>query len=155
MTDVIVTFEFGLFFALLPLRQPEKWKLKKNIWRYHRLHKCTKNHNHMLYCSWDMARDTCNCFFHFGLFFALLPPNSPKNQNFKKMKKVPGDIIILHMCTKNYDWMAYGSWDMVCDRQTDRRMDGREKWHIEVGAPPYNRHETAFFHLRPNYPLNY
>ena len=25
--------------------------------------------------------------FHFGLFFALLLPNSPKNENFKKMKK--------------------------------------------------------------------
>ena len=35
--------------------------------------------------------------FDFGLFFALLPPNSPKNINFKKMKKnPPGDIIILH-----------------------------------------------------------
>ena len=53
---------------------------------------------------------------HFGLFFALLPPNSPKNQNFEKMKKTPGDIIILHMCTKNYDQMMYGSWDMVHDR---------------------------------------
>ena len=41
--------------------------------------------------------------FHFGLFFALLPPNSPKNQNFKNMKETPGDITILHMCTKNYD----------------------------------------------------
>ena len=47
--------------------------------------------------------------FHFGLFFALLPPNSLKNQNFEKMKKMPGDIIILHMCTKNYDQMMYGS----------------------------------------------
>ena len=46
---------------------------------------------------------------HFGLFFALLPPNSPKNQNFEKMKKTPGDIIILHMCTKNYDQMMYSS----------------------------------------------
>ena len=27
--------------------------------------------------------------FHFGLFFLLYPPNSPKNQNLKKMKKVP------------------------------------------------------------------
>ena len=25
--------------------------------------------------------------FHFGLFFALLPPNSPKNEHFRKMKK--------------------------------------------------------------------
>ena len=30
-------------------------------------------------------------------------------QNFLKMKKVPGDIIILHMCTKNFDQMMYGS----------------------------------------------
>ena len=33
--------------------------------------------------------------FHFGPFSALLPPlpNSSKNENFKKMKKRPGDII--------------------------------------------------------------
>ena len=38
--------------------------------------------------------------FHFGLFFALLPPpNTPKNENLKKMEKTPGDI----MCDKNYD----------------------------------------------------
>ena len=34
---------------------------------------------------------------------------SPKNQDFLRMKKVPGDIIILHMCTKNYDHIMYGS----------------------------------------------
>ena len=32
------------------------------------------------------------------------------------MKKAAGYIIILHMCTKNYDQMMYGSWDMVRDR---------------------------------------
>ena len=47
--------------------------------------------------------------FHFGLFFALLPPNGQKNQNFLKMKKIPQDIIILHMHTTNYDHMMYGS----------------------------------------------
>ena len=40
--------------------------------------------------------------FHFGLIFSLLLPNSSKNK-FKKMKKKHGDIIIFHMCTKNYD----------------------------------------------------
>ena len=50
---------------------------------------------------WHMIHVIFN--FHFGLFFALSPPNSPKNQNFKKMKKLPGDIIILHMCTKNHN----------------------------------------------------
>ena len=36
-------------------------------------------------------------FCHFGLFLALLPPppNDPENQNFEKMKKLPGEFIIL------------------------------------------------------------
>ena len=37
---------------------------------------------------------------------------------------------------QNYDQMMYISWDMVCNRQIDRRTDGHKKWHIEVGAPP-------------------
>ena len=53
--------------------------------------------------------------FHFGPFFTLLPRKIPKNQNFEKMKETPGDIIILHMCTKHYDQMMYGSGDMVRD----------------------------------------
>ena len=38
--------------------------------------------------------------------FSLLPP---KNQIFVKMKKTPGDIIILHMCTKNDNHVMNGS----------------------------------------------
>ena len=34
--------------------------------------------------------------FHFDPFFTLSPTNSLKNQNIKKMKKAPGDIIILY-----------------------------------------------------------
>ena len=30
---------------------------------------------------------------------------------------MPGDIIILHLCTSNDSHMMYGSWDMECDRQ--------------------------------------
>ena len=55
------------------------------------------------------------------------------------MKKATGDIIILHMCTKNYDQMMHGSWDMVHDRQTDRRTEGQKKWHVKVGTPPKNK----------------
>ena len=44
-------------------------------------------------------------FSHFGIFFTLLPPNSPKNQNIKNMKQKSGDIITLHTCTKYYDQM--------------------------------------------------
>ena len=54
------------------------------------LHKCGKIHDHRIYCSWGNACDN----FHFGLYFSLLPSNSPKNEKFKTIKKTPGDIII-------------------------------------------------------------
>ena len=36
--------------------------------------KCTKNYDHMLYCSWDMMHDKCNCYFSFwAIFFHFIP----------------------------------------------------------------------------------
>ena len=63
-----------------------------------------------IWCMMDVI-----AIFHFGLFYALLPPNSPKHENFKKMKKRPGHIIILHKCTKNHYHMVYvpGIWCMM------------------------------------------
>ena len=43
---------------------------------------------------------------HFLSLFA--PPKNPKNQNFEKMEKIGGDIIILHKCNKNHSHMRYG-----------------------------------------------
>ena len=37
-------------------------------------HKCIKNHNCMLYCSWDMARDGYNCCFSFWAIFCHFTP---------------------------------------------------------------------------------
>ena len=37
-----------------------------------------------------------------------VPPKNPKNQNFEKMEKIAGDIIILHKCNKNHSHMRYG-----------------------------------------------
>ena len=51
---------------------------------------------------------------HFLPFYAT---NNVKNQNFEKMKKPPGDIIILHICTINDNYMMYGSWYMKHHRQ--------------------------------------
>ena len=50
-------------------------------------------------------------------FLPFYPPNNPKNQNFEKMRKTHGDIIILHMYTKNDNHMMYDSWDIERDRQ--------------------------------------
>ena len=44
-------------------------------------------------------------FCHFEPFFALLPPNNLENQNFEKMKKASGYVIISHMCTKSENHM--------------------------------------------------
>ena len=54
-----------------------------------------------------------------------------KNRKLKKWKKPLGDIIILHMCTKNYDQIIYDSWYRVHNGQNNRW----KKWHIEVGCP--------------------
>ena len=49
------------------------------------LHKCTKNDEHILYCSWDIARVRCNCFFfHFGQFLALLSPLTAQKMKISK-----------------------------------------------------------------------
>ena len=39
-------------------------------------------------------------FVILGHFLPFYPTNNPKNQNFEKMKKNPGDIIILHLCKR-------------------------------------------------------
>ena len=106
----------------------KKWKKLLEIFII--LHKYTKNHYHVLYCSWDMARGRCNYFSFWAIFCPFTAQNSPKNQNFKKMKKTSGDIIILHVYQKlwldDLWFLRYAVW------QTDRQ----KKWHIEVGAPP-------------------
>ena len=86
VTDVIVTFHFGPFFALYPPPQypsltcPKNEifkKMKKTPGDIIILHNCTKNHYHMLYRSWDMVHDRCNCYLSFWTIFC--PLNSPKN----------------------------------------------------------------------------
>ena len=40
-----------------------------------------------------------------GCILSFYPPNDTENQNFKKMKKMPGDIILLHKSAKYCDHM--------------------------------------------------
>ena len=42
-------------------------------------------------------------------FLPFDPSNNWKTDNFEKMKKATGDIIILHLFTTNDDHMMYGS----------------------------------------------
>ena len=93
---------------LYPTEQPENFEKKNKKKKKKKkkkpsgdiiiLHKCMKNYNHMLHCSWDITCGECNFYFSFGLFFCPFTAL----QIFLKMKKTHGDIIILHKCTKNY-----------------------------------------------------
>ena len=82
-----------------------------------------QNYDQMMYVPEIWCVTDVIVISHLGPFFGLYPRNSPKNQNFEKMKKAPGHIIILHMCTKNYGQMMYFSWDMMRDRQTDGQTE--------------------------------
>ena len=55
------------------------------------LHRCTKNHDHMLHCSWNMAASVrCNCNFSFWAIFSPFThplARQPKKWKFKKNEK--------------------------------------------------------------------
>ena len=111
------------FWAILCPFSPQKtWKskilkLKKRLGDIIILHICTINDNHMTYGSWDMEHNRHNFLLFWNVFCPFTPPVDPENQNFEKMKKIPGHIIILQMCTINDSHFMYGSWDMECNRQ--------------------------------------
>ena len=103
----------GHFLPFYPTNNPKNLnfeKMKKTPGGIIILHKCSKYHDHMPYCSWDMAHDGCNFYFSFRAVFGPFTPLT---------------TWILHMCTKNYGEMMYGSWVMVRDGRTDRWTDGQ------------------------------
>ena len=74
---------------------------------------CIINDNHIMYGSWNMGRDK-QIFFHFwSLFCSFTPLTTAKSKFWKKWKKLPGDIIILHKGTKNHDHMLQCSPDTI------------------------------------------
>ena len=50
-------------------------------------------------------------------FLPFDSPNNQENENFEKIKKNPGDIIILKLCTTNDDHIMYGLWDIKRTKQ--------------------------------------
>ena len=50
-----------------------------------------------------------NFLSFWGSLFAILPSDNPEKEIVEKMKKIPGDIIILHMCTKSDNHYDSGS----------------------------------------------
>ena len=90
----------GPFFALLPPYGPRKsnfWENEKTPEAIIILQMRTINDSHMIYGSWDTECNGQNVLSFWTVFCPFTPL---KTQNFDKLKKSPGDIIILNKCSK-------------------------------------------------------
>ena len=111
---------FWTIFCIFPpygLRKSKFWKNEKNIWRYY--HFTNVDHKWQSYDVWFLrygGRQT-EIFVILGHFLHFYSSNNQKNENLKKMKKAPGNIIILQMWIINDNHMMYSSWHMELDRQ--------------------------------------
>ena len=107
-----ISCHFGPFFAPNNPKKHNFEKLKKTPGDII-LNMFTINDNHIMYSSWDMKCDGQNFLSFWTVFCPFTPLTTWKINILKKWKKTPGDIIILHMYTKNHDHMLYCSLDMV------------------------------------------
>ena len=55
-------------------------------------HKCTKNHDHMPHCSWDMVCEGCNCCFSFWAIFCLFTLHTARKMKISKQWKKYSEI---------------------------------------------------------------
>ena len=81
----------------------KKWK--KTTLRYH--HFTQVYHKWQSYDVWFLRYELqqTKCFVILDHFLPFYHPNNQENQNFEKMKKPSGDIIILNKCTINDNHM--------------------------------------------------
>ena len=89
-------------------------KILKNAWRYlyiHVYHKWWYDKWFLTFKVWQTE-----IFVILGHFLPFQPLDNLENQNFENMKKMPEDIIILHICIINDNHMMYGSWDIEGNR---------------------------------------
>ena len=135
VADVIVIFYFGLFFALLPPTCPKNENFNKKKKKTPRdiiiLHKCTKNHDHMLYCSWDMKHDGCNCYFS---FWAIFCPSTPLKISKKWKKHL--EVSSIYTCVPKImiRWFIVPEKWCTTDRWTDRPKKLTQRWvpHLKI-----------------------
>ena len=118
VTDVLLFFILGYIFPIYKwkkMKQPKTWKFQKNEKKGLEI-SFYANHDHILYCSWDMARETCNCYFSFWAIFC----------HFTSLPTLPDLEISFYTCVPK----IMISWCTVPEIWW--ATDGRKRWHIEV-----------------------
>ena len=131
---------FCLFTPLTAWKMKISKKMTKTPGDIIILHKCTKNHDHMLYCSWDMVHDGCNYFSFRPIFcpFTTLTAQKIKISKKSKSQKNEKNAWRYHHITHVHQklWLDDVWFLRYGMRQTDGQTDRQKKWHIEVVAPP-------------------
>ena len=84
-------FSFSTIFCPFTPLTARKIKIKKNIknaWISSFYISVPKNYDQMMYSSWDMVHDRCNCYFSFwAIFCPFTPLTAQKIKILKKWKK--------------------------------------------------------------------
>ena len=65
-----------------------------------------------MYDFWDMECDGRNFLSCQTNFCPFIPLRAPKIKIFKKIQKMPGDIIIWQMCNMNHVWLTWLTYDV-------------------------------------------
>ena len=101
----------GHFLPFYRLKTPKIKILSLDI-----LKMCTKNHNHMIYVSWDTKWNRQNFLSFWAIFSPFTTPllmiSKPKKSKFFKKWQKFLEILSFHtyMCTINEDHLIHGSW---------------------------------------------
>ena len=74
------------------------------------------NEHHMIYGFWNLRCDRQKVL-SFWVIFCPFSPLTTQKIKILKLKKAPGDIIILHICTIHDNHMMYVSWEMEREGQ--------------------------------------
>ena len=114
-------------------------KMKKTPEDIITLHKCTKNHDHRLYCSWDMAHDGCNCYFSFWAILFHFTLLTAQKMNISKTWKKHMEISSFYTCVQKIMITCYTAcvtdcylsfWSFFCPfiPLTAQKMKIWKKW---------------------------
>ena len=124
-------------------------KMKKTHGDIITLHMRTKTHGHMLYCSWGMGHDECNCCFSFWIYFCAFTPITAKKTFFLNEEISYRYHHFTHVYQKLWSddvrFLRYGAWQM--ERQTDRWTGRHRKSEIYRWVPCL-KIRTYFLHKK-------
>ena len=109
---------FWAIFCPFPLLTTPKINISKNEKNNRQYYHFTLVQHRWPYHAWFLRYGALQTEFFVILdhFLPFYPPNNLENQDFERMQKMPGDII-LYMYTINKNQMMPGSWDIEHDRQ--------------------------------------